>query len=512
MKMNRLKRFFASVVIGALIGAMCGPAVGTVNAAEVTDATTTSEDDANLTEEEKQQKEYEKKLKETYELPVQSNELTGWPQAVGTYGDAAIVMDAESGAILYAKNIDKQEYPASITKLLTVLLVYEYEAMELNVEITAESQACLGAGYASIGLDPGNVISMEQAMHAMLLASSNDVAYAIGEAVAKSQGEDYEWFLEQMNQKCKALGGVNSNFVNANGVFDENHYSCALDMALIGKALFAYPEFFEICQTLQYTIPESDTTEEHVFQQKHEMLLPTDSDYYEYAIGGKTGYTTEAQNTLVTMADDGERKLVCVVLYTYPGYVYTDTTALLEYGFNNFESVSLSGDSSLKRINDFPESAFATLPSGISLDDLEQSIEVNKTSGTTVVNYLYEDMTVASYDVGVQQLTGLDTEFQEAMVDNQQDDTESEKLSKQIVIAIIAVLLVIIFILVRIKIKRERQRKERMRRRRAAAKRRQMERKRMESGNDVRCQQPMRDDVRRKQSPRDRRPQNRRYD
>ena len=113
---------------------------------------------------------YQKQLEDTYKQEVQTNQLKEWPQGPGIYGDAGIVMDAETGAVLYGKNIDQQEYPASITKLLTALLAFEYCDMTEDVVITAESLTCLGSGYASIGLKEGNVISMEQALYAMLLA------------------------------------------------------------------------------------------------------------------------------------------------------------------------------------------------------------------------------------------------------------------------------------------------------------------------------------------------------
>src|SRR5699024_8664263 len=138
----------------------------------------------------------------------------------------------------------------------------------------------------------------------------NEVAYAVGENVGTASGHDYTWFIEEMNRVCKELGGENSNFVNTNGLHDPNHYTCARDMALIGRELFKYPEFFTIAQTPQYTIPASGTTEEHVFQQHHQMLIPNESEYYPYAIGGKTGYTSDALSTLITMADNGNMQLV----------------------------------------------------------------------------------------------------------------------------------------------------------------------------------------------------------
>jgi D-alanyl-D-alanine carboxypeptidase len=243
---------------------------------------------------------------------------------------------------------------------------------------------------------------MEQAMYAMLLASANEAAYAVGETVAAEQGQDSgcEWFVEQMNAVCEELGGMNSNFVNTNGVFEEDHYTCARDMALIGRALFDYPLFFQICQTQQYVIEESDTVEEHTFQQKHHMLLKDDSEYYEYVIGGKTGYTTEAENTLITMADNGERKLVCVVLKTYSGHPYSDTRALLEYGFDNFEKVSIAEQETEEAFTWIDEDAYVLLPKKVSFDQLDREVEASGDgrNGATVT-YYYKGNPVGSCQV-----------------------------------------------------------------------------------------------------------------
>lgn len=534
MRRDRMKRFLAGILAGGLAVSSMFVVPMTVNATETT-AGTVAEDDKELTPEEKQQKEYEEKLKKAYELPVQSNELTDWPQAVGTYGDAAIVMDAESGAILYAKNIDKQEYPASITKLLTALLAYEYDVMDLSVEITAECQECLGLGYAHIGSDVGDVLTMEQAMHAMLLASSNDIAYAIGETVAKSQGEDYAWFLERMNERCRELGGVNSNFINTNGVFNESHYSCALDMALIGKELFKYPEFFELCQTLQYTIPASEHSEEHVFQQKHEMLVPGYNVYSENVIGGKTGYTTEAQNTLVTMADNGELQLVCVVLYEYPGYVYTDTQALLDYGFANFERVSLSGDNE-KEVKGLPEDIYITLPADITISDLKTEIVPGEIDGTSFLKYYYEDIQVSSYMADTNAVEEK-VVLQESLPEEKEQEEGISRVLKIAGIAAVVLIVVLAAVLSYARAKKERQRKERLRRKREARRRAelaereaQMAVKRQSAHErdprlryDIQNQNRKRptnrnnQDMHRRSSgsqgmPRDRRPKNRRYD
>lgn len=405
---------------------------------------------------------YQQQLEDTYKQEVQTNKLKEWPQGPGIYGDAGIVMDAETGAVLYGKNIDQQEYPASITKLLTALLAFEYCDMTEDVVITAESLTCLGDGYASIGLKEGNVISMEQALYAMLLASSNEVAYAVGETVAKTQGEDYQWFIDEMNRKVEELGGTNSHFVNTNGVHEEDHYTCARDMALIAKELFDYPEFFTICQTTSYTIPASATTEEHIFQQKHEMLVSGYSDYYEYAVGGKTGYTTEANNTLVTMADNGEMKLVCVTLKVFPGHVYSDTKALLDYGFSNFQHMAIDVDGS-QGIEKILDTASVTIPSGFELSSLKSDLEqVTGGNSTAILSYTYEDNPVGRLQVQVDK----GASFEEAGAQEEEEASDSGVGKVLLVGAVVIVLILGILLLFTAWCRRQRRRRRRGRRRR----------------------------------------------
>lgn len=428
--------------------------------------------ESEMTEEEKaakaEKEAYEKELQAVYELPVQTNELKNWPKGPGTYGDAAIVMDAESGAILYAKNIDNREYPASITKVLTALLAFQYGDMGNQVTISQEALACLGSGYASIGLKAGNVISMEQAVYAMLLASANEAAYAVGETIAANQGQSYDWFLEQMNETCAQLGGVNSNFINTNGVFDENHYTCARDMALIGRALFDYPMFFQICQTQQYVIPASDTVEEHVFQQKHHMLIQGNKDYCEYVVGGKTGYTTEAENTLITMADNGERRLVCVVLKTYGGHPYSDTKTLLDYGFDNFKKVSVAEYEEDKVFERIEDDAYVMLPEKVDFDNLDRKIEPHE-DGTreATVTYYYKDMPVGTCQVTMDDsYREKEIEFaeKEEVETEKEDHTQGYKALAAIGIAVILIVCMMISMIVT-RISRKRRRRRRRRRR-----------------------------------------------
>ncbi len=375
---------------------------------EESDESDEEDDDEELTDEERAEKEAEeereRQRQEAYDMPVQSNEIPGWPQGPGSYAQSAIVMEAGTGAILYAKNIDDHHYPASITKMLTALVALEYGDLSDPVKFSHDSVAFLEPGDSSIGLEEGDEITLEQALYAMLLASANEAAYAVAENVGKNAGYDYDWFIQKMNETCQELGGMNSNFVNTNGLHDPAHYTCARDMALIGSELFKYPEFFKIDQTLEYTIPASDTVEEHIFQQKHKMLHPENSNYYEYVVGGKTGYTTDAGTTLITLAEKEDTRLVCVLLQTFSGYAYPDTEELFEYGFNNFTKTPVAGS---EQSEDFEEilpeddeegTGYVMLPAGVEFSDLDVVIIRDDGIGSreATLQYMYEDQQVGT--------------------------------------------------------------------------------------------------------------------
>lgn len=340
-----------------------------------------------------EQEEAQKELDRLYELPIQTNELPDWPQGPGTYGEAGIVMEAGSGAILYAKNIDEHHYPASITKLLTTLVAMEKGELSDEISFSADSLSFLEWDDAAIGMKEGNVISLEQALYAVLLASANEVSYAVAESLGKKEGHDYSWYIGEMNKKCQELGGTNSNFVNPHGLHDDNHYTCARDMALIGRALFEYPFVFDVMQSMQYTIEASPTTEEHTFQQNHKMFYMDNPYYWEYVIGGKTGYTDQSRNTLVTMTDNGDMQLVCVVLRAEGVNVYSDTRNLCEYVYNNFKKVNVA---ELEKSEDISEiitadgGGYIVLPDSVPFDKLDMTLTPDEeTKGEAVLAYTY---------------------------------------------------------------------------------------------------------------------------
>lgn len=259
-----------------------------------------------------------------------------WPSGPSVFADSAIVMEVTTGLILYEKDIYTSYYPASITKVLTALMALEN--CSLN-EIVTMSDAAEHNVYGSrIGLVSGEQVTLKDAMYGMLLESANEVSYAIGEHVAakvNNNSGSMEEFSTLMNARVKELGGVNSNFINPNGLHETEHYTCAYDMALIGREAIRYPEFRKIAGTRTYTIPATNKNVARPLANHHRFIRKTLN--YQYAIAGKTGGTTEALTTLVTFAEKDGLLLVAVVLHVDTAlHAYEDTINILNFAFENY--------------------------------------------------------------------------------------------------------------------------------------------------------------------------------
>lgn len=268
--------------------------------------------------------------------PVTVQAQTVWPENVSIESEGGIVMDADTGTVLYGKNIHKTYYPASITKILTALIVLEECELDEMVTFSHNAVYNVEAGSSSAGLDEGDVLSVKDCLYALLLKSANEAANALAEHV----GGTVEGFAEIMNEKAASLGCQDSHFANPSGLNDPEHYVSAYDMALIGKAALQNETFVEINSTLYYDLPVTKRNPEggRIYP-GHKMLKKNMAEYYEGCLGGKTGYTSLAGNTLVTFARRNDMTLVAVVLNGHQTQ-YTDTKALLDFGFQNFQTVS----------------------------------------------------------------------------------------------------------------------------------------------------------------------------
>ena len=282
---------------------------------------------------------------ETYFQEPDTNATKDWPEGPLVEAMAAIVMDLDTDAILYAKNVDQQLYPASITKLLTGLIACEHLNPEDHFTMSESAAYGIEAGSSSIYGDTGEEFTVEQALMGLCLESANEMAMVLGELVSGSVKK----FVELMNQRARELTCTESHFNNPHGLPDDMHYTSARDMAKIGKAAWQNLTFRRYFTTDYYEIPPTNVMEETRYLLNHHRMMAGRDYAYSGVVGGKTGYTDDAGNTLVTFASRGGVNLVAVVLGGTAGG-FADTTLLLDYGFDNFEHLTLYLDDPLPEL------------------------------------------------------------------------------------------------------------------------------------------------------------------
>lgn len=257
----------------------------------------------------------------------------GRAEGIQLASEAAVLMDAQTGQVLYEKNAHVPMYPASITKVMTgYLALSELEPGQI-LTVSQEAVNAVPPTSSHIGLQPGQQLTLEQTMYALALMSANDAANVLAEAVSGS----LEAFGQHMTQEAVALGAQNTNFTNANGLPDSNHYTTAYDMALITAAAIQTPGFCDYFSATDYTDSFCN------FHNKNRML----SGYYHYdgLLMSKTGWTSAAQGTLVTAVEQGDTTLIAVVLKSVmTESKYSDTKQLIDYGFSRFTPVTFTGE------------------------------------------------------------------------------------------------------------------------------------------------------------------------
>lgn len=253
---------------------------------------------------------------------------------------AAVVMDLNTGTLLYEKNKDDVLFPASITKIMTTLLALEYDRPDDIITFSYDAIFGIDRYSSHIALDVGEQITMDQALHAVMIRSANEACAGIAEHISGTISN----FAKAMTEKAISLGCENTNFSNPHGLHSDDHYTTAYDMALIAQEAYKYEEFRNLMSTTYYEIaPTNKQKDTRYLHGQNKLLLPTSEYKYEGYLGGKTGFTDQAGNTLVSFAKKGDTTLICVVLLT-PGAIetYNSTTTLLDYCFDNFETIEIS--------------------------------------------------------------------------------------------------------------------------------------------------------------------------
>ncbi len=332
------------------------------------------------------------------------------PKAPDIVGECAILIEPNTGTVLYEKDPNKKMYPASITKIMTALLTLEHCDMNETVVYSKKNIESLTAEDSNIQCKVGEKMKVKDCLYALMLSSANEAATALAEHISGNTEE----FAKLMNARAKKAGAKNTHFANPNGLHNENHYVTAYDMAMIMKDAIKYPAFLDIIHSTTYTIPANNKrTEPFTSYQRHMMIYPTSQYYDADVIGGKTGYTDQAGKTLVTYAKRGDVSLISVVLKSNGDVVFEDTKKLLDYGFDNFTYVNVSendtkfnSDSSNTLVSPFSKTnasisvdkdASILLPNGVKFDDLDTEVNYKLTdSSFATITYRYNGMVLGS--------------------------------------------------------------------------------------------------------------------
>ncbi len=333
-------------------------------------------------------------------LPVESNACEGWPEGPLVTARAAILMDADTGVVLYSKNIHEQLYPASTTKLMTALLAIENCDLTEEVVMTNSALASVPSDGSRMGIKIGEKLTMEQALYALLVQSANEVAYAIGEHISVSERA----FAEKMTNRAIELGCKNTVFKNASGLNNDDHLTTAYDLALIGREFFSHEFLAQAASTTSYKLSAEEGVH-GAYNMSTKNLLYKGKEYeYPYLIGSKTGYLSVAGQTLVSCAEKDGMRLICVVLFEDNPYQYIDTVSLFDYGFENFSYLELSAgilehfeDDGAFLIEDTPK---LVVPNGILLTDLTKEMDTtDAAAGYVRIHYKYHDASVGDITI-----------------------------------------------------------------------------------------------------------------
>lgn len=379
---------------------------------------------------------------------------------------AAVVLDGETGQILYSKDCDNQYFPASTTKVLTALVVLDNT--NLNDIITIGMNPPFADG-SSIGLKEGEKFTVETLLTGLLLESGNDCA----EALAEHVGGSLENFANMMNEKAKAIGCKNSKFNNPSGLPDDKHLTTAYDLALILREAIKNPDFVRISRLISVELPPSNLDKQKRWANNHNHLINKNSKYfYKYALAGKSGYTDVAKHTFVISAEKNGRTLVGAFLKAEDkNKNFEDMKKVLEYCFDNFQNVKLYSKDDLietveinknislpilinKDVNySFPKDIASSVKPSINyeLPHNIKRMDIKKGEKLATGKVIANGEVVETIDL----ISGINREYNSKIALN-------EFLSKHslIVIIIISILILIIFILIRIRIVKKRREKK----------------------------------------------------
>ena len=322
---------------------------------------------------------------------IETNEIGNWPTGPELNAESAFLYEANTGVILYAKNIHRHLYPASTTKMMTALLTAENCKMDEIVNFSHDAVFSLESGSSNIGIDPGQALSVEECLYGLMVGSANEVANALAEHI----GGSMDGFAELMNKRAEELGLKDTHYTNANGLNDPSHYTSAHDLAMVANEFFKNEYLSKIGNTPTYHFEPTATQPDDFYLRNKHKLINGDIQYVGIK-GGKTGYTSEAGETLVTCAEQNGMKLICVIMNEVSPEQFNDTVKLFDYGFSNFAVTNVSENEkkyTVESTNFFPTTVDI-------LGNSEQFLELNKDNYIIMPkNITFQDLdTTLSYE------------------------------------------------------------------------------------------------------------------
>lgn len=270
-------------------------------------------------------------------IKVFANTLANSPkESLTLASEGAILIESSTGQILYGKNENKKLYPASTTKILTAIIAIENCNSTDKITASYNAVMSLPAGYSNAAIQPNETLTFQELLDMFLIHSANEVGTIFAEHVSGS----VENFAVLMNQKATEIGCKNTHFTNPSGIHDSEHYSTPYDMALIARYCMKNETFRNTVSKKSCTIAPTDKYEERYFRNTNDLINPSSNYYYKYAIGTKTGYTSQAKRCLIATSLKDGFELIAVVLGAKSELTdtrYVDTINLFEYGYSNYK-------------------------------------------------------------------------------------------------------------------------------------------------------------------------------
>lgn len=278
---------------------------------------------------------------------ITTNAISGWPQGSDITSTAALVMEESTNTVVYAKNMDQPLFPGGAVKVMTTLLALENSQLTDQITMTSTGVSGVTDGGANISAQLDEVFTMEQCLYAIMMVSANDIALQVAEHL----GGSVDGFVQMMNARASELGCTNTVFTNPTGLPDESQHTTAHDMALIMQAALENESFRTIAGAPSYTISATNVSGgERVLTNNFSMMNAANAAYYQGCLGGREGYTEASGSTLICGAEKNGVTLIAVVLQGASGTTGAEAGALLNYGFDNFQMLSL-GDTDFNMIS-----------------------------------------------------------------------------------------------------------------------------------------------------------------